>query len=192
MKKILSLLGMLVLVILPNTVFAHTHMTSSTPEEGSTITEPMKEIELTFDTAIESLSTITLTKDGAEVPLEVKAEGETLKGISSSELENGSYTADWKIIGEDGHEMEGTLAFTVQQEVKEEEPQSSKEDESAVNEAEDKDNQKADNEKAAQTEEQTESAGSEQAENSPVMTIILVAIGVIAVIGIVFLMKKKG
>jgi methionine-rich copper-binding protein CopC len=190
MKKILSLLGMLVLLILPNTAFAHTHMTSSTPEEGSTVTEPMKEIELTFDTAIESLSTITLTKDGAEVPLEVKAEGETLKGISSSEFENGSYTADWKIIGEDGHEMEGTLAFTVQQEVKEEEPRPSKEDESAVNEAED--NQKADNEKAAQTDEQTESAETEQAENSPVMTIILVAIGVIAVISIVFLMKKKG
>jgi copper resistance protein C len=190
MKKILSLLGMLVLVILPNTVFAHTHMTSSTPEEGSTITEPMKEIELTFDTAIESLSTITLTKDGAEVPLEVKAEGETLKGISSSELENGSYTADWKIIGEDGHEMEGTLAFTVKQEVKEDEPQSSKEDESAVNEADD--NQKAESEKAAQTDEQTENAESEQDEKSPVMTIILVAIGVIAVIGIVFLMKKKG
>ncbi|USK34596.1 copper resistance protein CopC [Bacillus sp. F19] len=188
MKKMLSLLGMLVLLILPNTAFAHTHMTSSTPEEGSTVTEPMKEIELTFDTAIESLSTISLTRDGAEVPLDVKAEGETLKGITSSELENGSYTADWKIIGEDGHEMEGTLAFTVQQEVKEEEPQSSKEDESAVN----KDNQKADNEKAAKTDEETENAESEQAKNSPVMTIILVAIGVIAVIGIVFLMKKKG
>lgn len=189
MKKILSLFGMLVLLILPNAAFAHTHMTSSNPEEGSTVTEPVKEIELTFDTPVESLSTMTLTKDGADVPLAVKAEGETLKGISSSELENGSYTADWKIIGEDGHEMEGTLAFSVQQEVKEEEPQpSTEDDESAVNE----DDQNAENEKTAQTDEQAENTESEQSENSPVMTIILVAIGVIAVISIVLLMKKKG
>ncbi|TDL80821.1 copper resistance CopC family protein [Peribacillus frigoritolerans] len=188
MKKILSLFGMLVLLILPNTAFAHTHMTSSNPEEGSTVTEPVKEIELTFDTPIESLSTMTLTRDGADVPLEVKAEGETLKGISSSELENGSYTADWKIIGEDGHEMEGTLAFTVQQEVKEEEPQPSTDDETAMNE----DDQNAENDKTAQTDQQAENAESERSENSPVMTVILVAIGVIAVIGIVLLMKKKG
>ncbi|MGG4490208.1 copper resistance protein CopC [Metabacillus idriensis] len=188
MKKILSLFGLFVLLILPNTVFAHTHMTSSNPVEGSTVTEPVKEIELTFDTPVESLSTMTLTRDGADVPLEVKAEGETLKGISSSELENGTYTADWKIIGEDGHEMEGTLAFTVQQEVKEEEPQPSDENESAVND----DDQNTENEKAAQTDEQAQAEESEQSENSPVMTIILVAIGVIAVIGIFFLMKKKG
>lgn len=183
MKKWISIAAMAVLLIFPNAVMAHTHMTSSLPEDGSTVTEPLKTIELTFDTKIESLSSMKLVKDGSEVPVEVKAEGEKLIGTPQGELENGAYTAEWKIIGEDGHEMEGTLAFNVQQEAAEEAPQTEEEPEdSGKSEGEAQEEQPAD--------EQTGSAEASE-EGSPVMTIALAAIGVLAVIFIISLMRKK-
>ncbi|MGD6792688.1 copper resistance CopC family protein [Metabacillus indicus] len=182
MKKWISIAAMAVLLIFPNAVMAHTHMTSSLPEEGSTVTEPLKTIELTFDTKIEPLSSMKLVKDGSEVPVEVKAEGEKLVGTPQNELENGAYTAEWKIIGEDGHEMEGTLSFNVQQEA-EEAPQTEEEPE---------DSGKSEEEAAKEqpADEQTGSAEASE-EGSPVMTIALAAIGVLAVIFIISLMRKK-
>lgn len=192
MKKITFMIGMLVLLIVPNAAFAHTHMTSSNPEEGSTVEKPIKEVVLTFDTKIESLSTITLKKDGSEIPLEVAAEGDTLKGTASNDLENGAYTADWKIVGEDGHEMEGTLSFKVQQEVEEEEPQTTNENEAAENNDSNDQSASEEDKKTEQTDEQSESTETEKSNNNSAMTITLVAIGVLAAAGIVFLMKKKG
>ncbi|MEK3805874.1 copper resistance CopC family protein [Bacillus sp. FSL H8-0547] len=182
MKKWISIAAMAVLLIFPNAVMAHTHMTSSLPEKGSTVTEPLKTIELTFDTKIEPLSSMKLVKDGSEVPVEVKAEGEKLIGTPQSELENGAYTAEWKIIGEDGHEMEGTLAFNVQQEAAEEAPQTEEEPEDSGKSEVAQEEQPAD--------EQTGSAEASE-EGSPVMTIALAAIGVLAVIFIISLMRKK-
>lgn len=193
MKKVPFIIGMILLFILPNVAFAHTNLTSSNPEEGSIITEPVNEIVLTFNTTVEPLSTIKLMKNGSDVPLEVKAEGDTLKGSLANELENGTYTADWKIIGGDGHEIDGTVSFEVQQEV-EEDPETTdaaEGDESQNEAASEKDQKEAvsEEEKSSQ---QTKSAETEQSNNNSTMTIVLVAIGVLAVAGIVFLMKKKG
>ncbi|MGP1909817.1 copper resistance protein CopC [Metabacillus sp. JX24] len=189
MKKWISIAAMAVLLIFPNAVMAHTHMTSSLPEDGSTVTEPLKTIELTFDTKIEPLSSMKLVKDGSEVPVEVKAEGEKLIGTPQGELENGAYTAEWKIIGEDGHEMEGTLAFNVQQEAAEEAPQT---DEEAPQTEEPGDSGESEEEAAKEqpADEQTGNAEASE-EGSPVMTIALAAIGVLAVIFIISLMRKK-
>lgn len=189
MKKWISIAVMAVLLIFPNAVMAHTHMTSSLPEEGSTVTEPLKTIELTFDTQIEPLSSMKLVKDGSEVPVEVKAEGEKLVGTPQNELENGAYTAEWKIIGEDGHEMEGTLSFNVQQEA-EEAPQTDEEAPQTEEEPEDSGKSEGEAAKEQPADEQTGSAEASE-ENSSVMPIALAAIGVLAVIFIISLMRKK-
>jgi copper resistance protein C len=36
-----------------------------------------------------------------------------LSGSAAEPLANGSYTVDWRIVGEDGHLIEGTYGFTV-------------------------------------------------------------------------------
>jgi methionine-rich copper-binding protein CopC len=190
MKKWISIAVMAVLLIFPNAVMAHTHMTSSLPEEGSTVTEPLKTIEMTFDTKIEPLSSMKLVKDGSEVPVEVTAEGEKLIGTPQRELENGAYTAEWKIIGEDGHEMEGTLAFNVQQEAAEEAPQS--DEETPQTEEKPEDSGKSEGEAAEEQPADEQTGNAEASEgNSPVMTIALAVIGVLAVIFIISLMRKK-
>lgn len=96
---------------------AHTELTSSVPASGQVVTVDLNEIILTFAGEIESLSTMTLMMDGKEVPLaSVKPEGDKMIGTLSSALNEGSYTIQWQIAGEDGHQITGDIPFTVQTE----------------------------------------------------------------------------
>ncbi len=104
-----------VFMLLPSVVSAHTSLSSSNPTEGQVITENLEQITLVFATTIEELSTMKLVKEGNEVALgEIKVENKQLIGSISKPLDNGSYTIQWKIIGEDGHPISGEINFTVQ------------------------------------------------------------------------------
>ena len=120
MKKFLFILvGMLVL--LPSIACAHTELTTSNPTSGQVVKEDLKEIVLTYEGKIESLSTMTLVKDGKEIPLvSVTPNDNQLIGTLSTALENGTYSVQWSIAGEDGHPISGEIPFTVQKVVKEE------------------------------------------------------------------------
>ncbi|KGM44805.1 copper resistance protein CopC [Neobacillus niacini] len=112
-KLIISMLC--VFMLLPSVVSAHTSLSSSNPTEGQVITENLEQITLVFATTIEELSTMKLVKEGNEVALgEIKVENKQLIGSISKPLDNGSYTIQWKIIGEDGHPISGEINFTVQ------------------------------------------------------------------------------
>jgi len=120
MKKLLFILvGML--VMLPSIASAHTELTTSNPTSGQVVKEDLKEIVLTYEGKIESLSTMTLVKDGKEIPLvSVTPNDNQLIGTVSTALENGTYSVQWSIAGEDGHPISGEIPFTVQKVVKEE------------------------------------------------------------------------
>ncbi|WHY66503.1 copper resistance CopC family protein [Neobacillus sp. SuZ13] len=120
MKKLLLILvGML--VMLPSIASAHTELTTSNPTSGQVVKEDLKEIVLTYEGKIESLSTMTLVKDGKEIPLvSVTPNDNQLIGTVSTALENGTYSVQWSIAGEDGHPISGEIPFTVQKVVKEE------------------------------------------------------------------------
>lgn len=64
MKKLLIIFISMMVLGLPSIVSAHTEITSSTPEAGQMVKEETKEVTLTFGGEIESLSTMTLLKDG--------------------------------------------------------------------------------------------------------------------------------
>ncbi|MNP45975.1 Copper resistance protein CopC [compost metagenome] len=70
---------------------------------------------MTFNTNLEKLSTFTLLDaQGQKVNVDtVAVEGELLKGTLKTPLPNGSYTVNWKIVGEDGHVIERSFTFTV-------------------------------------------------------------------------------
>ena len=114
MKKILWMTIACVLLF-GNSALAHTGLESSTPDQGSTITEKLEEITLTFLTKIEKTSSFTVTNSSGE---EVKVDGITvndnmLTGKVTDSLENGMYKINWKIIGADGHPIEGVIDFTL-------------------------------------------------------------------------------
>jgi copper resistance protein C len=90
-------------------------LSSSNPTEGQVVTENLEQITLDFATTIEELSKMELVKDGNKVALgEIKVENKQLIGRISKPLENGSYTIQWKIVGEDGHPINGEINFGVQ------------------------------------------------------------------------------
>jgi copper resistance protein C len=96
--------------------FAHSHLEDSSPKNGEIVTEPLTTITLSFETAIEPTSSFTLNDEkNVSIPLsEVSISGNQLIANVEENLINGAYTIHWKIIGEDGHPLEGEVPFTVE------------------------------------------------------------------------------
>lgn len=110
------------------TVSAHTGLTSSTPAEGEDITEDVYEIVLEFNSKIESTSTVKVFDESKEeITISTTQVSENvMTGGFLSPLDNGTYTVEWKIIGTDGHPIQGTYSFIVSQ-VELEEPEGTEE-----------------------------------------------------------------
>ncbi|TFD92866.1 copper resistance protein CopC [Jeotgalibacillus sp. R-1-5s-1] len=114
MKKYVMAVG-IGFLLSAQSAFAHTHMTGSSPEDGAVIETETTEISVQFDTPIEESGVITITDaNGQDVPVEeiTTGDGELIATLASP-LENGDFDAEWNIIGEDGHEMEGSFSFTI-------------------------------------------------------------------------------
>lgn len=114
MKK-LSLFTFIFFLALVNSAFAHTGLESSSPKNGDIITEELKQISLTFETKIEQGSTFELQNpNGETIPVEnISLSENQMIGNLINPLENGDYQANWKIIGADGHPIEGDFSFSV-------------------------------------------------------------------------------
>ena len=114
MKKLLLVMFIFMFTFATN-AFAHTHLESSSPENGQVVTEELREISLTFGGEIEKLSTFELSNtEGQSIPVESITVGEEqMTGTLTNPLENGNYTVDWKIVGADGHPIEGEFTFSV-------------------------------------------------------------------------------
>ncbi|WP_216479144.1 copper resistance CopC family protein [Paenibacillus brevis] len=116
MKKfyVVGVLLAFVLLVTPHSAFAHTHMVSSSPEKDEQVEQPIHQIQLDFHTDIAPLSSFTVTGEQGAIELEeIQVEGARMTGLLAGDLENGTYTVDWKIVGEDGHPMEGSYSFSV-------------------------------------------------------------------------------
>ncbi|MEK3981721.1 copper resistance CopC family protein [Psychrobacillus sp. FSL K6-2836] len=115
MKKILWM-TIACVFLFSNSALAHTGLESSTPAQGSTVTEKLNEITLTFLTKIEETSSFTLTNSSnEEMDLnDITVNDNILTGNVIESLENGAYQINWKIIGADGHPMEGVIDFVLE------------------------------------------------------------------------------
>ncbi|AZB41678.1 hypothetical protein CEF21_04835 [Bacillus sp. FJAT-42376] len=114
MKKIIVLLLFAFLTFHQTGALAHSELESSNPEQGAEVTEKLNQIDLTFSTKIEESSTFKVSKDGTEVPVQnVQINGSTLTGTLPEQMENGSYTVNWDIVGADGHVIKDSMEFTL-------------------------------------------------------------------------------
>ncbi len=186
MKKIFLLTWVFLLASMSN-AFAHTHLESSTPQDGEIIQEQLKQITLTFGTKIEQGSEFTLqNSEGVSIPVEnISVSENLLTGDLTNPLDNGDYQINWNIIGADGHVMEGNLAFTVdvpvtveeqntvEQSTEEVEPQTNVQENEAVNEA-------------------NQTGIEEDASTSSNIVPIMIGLLVVILIGsLLFMMKRK-
>lgn len=186
MKKTLLLLS--ALLVLPMTAQAHSVLEASTPADGEVVTEQLETIALDFSAGIEQGSTMSLTMDGEAVDFsEVAVMDDQLIGTPAQELLDGSYVVEYAVLSEDGHPVEGTMAFELEAGVTEQ----------ASAEAEDQEaeQQAADESEVVETEATEEAAASEQAapaeESGSNVTLIIAGLAIVLLIGAVVVMRKK-
>ncbi|SEM06159.1 hypothetical protein SAMN04488688_108136 [Paenibacillus sp. cl141a] len=114
--SVLLTLGLLLVLVFPTATWAHSKLESSTPAADAKITESVKEVNLSFNENIdENLSTLKVKNaQGEEVEVsEIKVNQNTMAGTLAAPLPSSSYTVEWKIVGGDGHPVDGTYAFEV-------------------------------------------------------------------------------
>ncbi|MDQ0428219.1 methionine-rich copper-binding protein CopC [Planomicrobium stackebrandtii] len=170
------------ILIFPFSVQAHTTLMSSTPAEGETVTEALDEVQLVFGTRIEEGSTMTIEGESGTLEFDgITVAEDSMTGEFSKPLANGNYRILWNIIGEDGHPIEGEIAFSISVEA-EEEPATAP----------------AAEEKAEEPAEQSVSASEEGAApevaeegSNLLVTSVLVLIAALVIFGIYKLLMKK-
>lgn len=115
MWKKLILPLFIVFFLFPSWSFAHTGLKEAKPAKDEIIQGTVKEIELSFNTKIEKGSTFTLKKSKEKaIPISfITVEEQKMKGSLEAPLADGTYEVQWKIIGADGHPIEGSYGFEV-------------------------------------------------------------------------------
>ncbi|MGQ0816004.1 MAG: copper resistance CopC/CopD family protein [Gemmatimonadota bacterium] len=117
------LLGILVLALafLPAQALAHLKLASSTPAHGDTVRTPVSEIVLNFTEAVEASFTTIVVIDAFGRELAVGTSVRAVGGARSQQyvvmfdtpIAGGAFTVSWKVVGKDGHAVNGMFDFVV-------------------------------------------------------------------------------
>lgn len=104
----------LVAATLVNPAFAHTQLKSTVPADGSTVATAPAEIVLTFSEPARLMALSIQKEGGAEQKIAaLPAAATATTKIAAPKLENGRYTLNYRVVGADGHVMNGKVTFTV-------------------------------------------------------------------------------
>ncbi|WP_142827044.1 copper resistance CopC family protein [Planococcus soli] len=180
LKKFFVILFLI--LILPFSVQAHTTLLSSTPAEGETITQALDEVQLVFGTRIEEGSTMSVEGESEAFEFDsIMVAEDSMAGEFSEPLANGNYRILWNIIGEDGHPIEGEIAFSVSVEAEEEPVTAPATEEKAEEPAE---------QSVSASEEGAAPEAAEEGSNLLVTTVLVLAAALV-IFGIYKLLTKK-
>lgn len=185
MKNILFLF-LSFLLLIPNLTSAHTALSSSNPKDGETISGPLNEFTLNFETEIEPISTMSVFKGEEEISFQqVEVKERQMIGTLSASLDNGSYVINWKIVGKDGHTITGEVPFIVQKVVEEEVQEQPTENQETLEKQEESIKEEVD-----QAENESQETKNKQS-NGLSTTLIIAVLGLILIIGFIFVFRKK-
>ena len=99
----------------PNAAYAHAALHHASPEAGSAVSEPPREVTLMFTETLEATFSAADVTDasGARVD-EGKAQisGSTIR-VGLKALPPGTYRVHWRVISVDTHRVEGNFTFNV-------------------------------------------------------------------------------
>jgi methionine-rich copper-binding protein CopC len=201
MVKKASLMFVALLFIFANQVFAHTNLKDSNPTDGEIVEEPLREIHLYFETKVEQNSTFELkNSDGGTIGLEeISIEEKSISGVLEEPLDNGSYSVFWKIIGVDGHPIEGKFTFEVQlpQQIDQDESEQTKPPEqepanqTAPEQAEQQKDPDKETERNNENKRNNEQIVKEQKSSTTLISSIVLILILIAIISIFWLIRRK-
>lgn len=113
-RRILQVVAAVVAFVAAQPAAAHSELRSSVPAAGAVLDCAPAQIELQFNEGV-MLTALRLHRvDGAEVELPRRAIREaTLETIALPPLEPGDFRAEWRIISPDGHDVGGSIPFSV-------------------------------------------------------------------------------
>ena len=94
---------------------AHSPLENTAPANGATLTEAPGEIVLNFAGSIR-LTRVTLTHAASETDLDLDGFNSFASdyAIPMQPSGEGTYQIEWRGLGDDGHPMNGTFSFTVE------------------------------------------------------------------------------
>ncbi|RAY13196.1 copper resistance protein CopC [Actinomadura craniellae] len=100
-------------VLLASPAAAHTRLISSNPAKNAKVAPP-SEVLLVFSDRIQHAKVLVKDTAGKEFQTgEARRDGPRVTQSLSGALPAGSYTVAYRVVGEDGHPIPGTLDFTV-------------------------------------------------------------------------------
>jgi copper transport protein len=95
--------------------WAHARLVSSTPADGEVLASPPRQVTIRFDDTVRALggTTVVANSDKRSVAAgKPRAQGRVLS-IPLRKLRDGDYTVRWSVLSDDGHTVDGVLAFAV-------------------------------------------------------------------------------
>ena len=97
---------------------AHDTLVSSDPGDGSTLAPSPEKVTLSYSADVLDVSpVIQIAEAGGDVVAEPTPEvdGSEVTGAIDEPLPAGDYEVRWRVVSSDGHPIEGTQTFTVEQ-----------------------------------------------------------------------------
>jgi methionine-rich copper-binding protein CopC len=109
-----ALLGVFASGVIATAAVAHTALTASTPSDGQTVAE-LDRVSLEFSGELLDIgASLTLVSEGAEpVELDVEHAAENRIEAAVPALDSGPHVLEWRVVAEDGHPIEGQIAFQI-------------------------------------------------------------------------------
>lgn len=93
--------------------WAHARLTMAVPAADSVVASAPAAVALTFNEPVMLIVCRVLGPDGNEVGGNAKARGLTLEVPLKAGLGAGRYTVNYRVAGDDGHAMAGSISFSV-------------------------------------------------------------------------------
>ena len=118
---IVGLLAVFAILVGTSPARAHAELESSDPKEGATLSSAPAAISFVFgEEILPEGNAVTLTDVAADTRLEVgpvEVEGDTVSVAWPSVSPAGEFRAAYRVVSADGHPIDGTITFTVEQAV---------------------------------------------------------------------------
>lgn len=193
-KKICVLLC-LMFAVAAGTVFAHSVLVSSQPKDGAIVKDPVSELKLTFNTKIEKVLSLKIREpqNGNEMSLKATSHGKVVEATLQNPLKKGSYEVHYRVIGEDGHAVEGEYAFIVKNSTEEQtnhaSPKDKSQDSSTGKSSVDQNDR--DDQAEGTLPNDNHSDAVDGSGGNPLMIGIVIALAIVVIITLVVLLKKR-
>src|SRR5256714_1618527 len=118
-SRLVILAALLFALVLPASASAHARLQSTTPQAGAALDRAPATVTVRFDEAVESaFGALTVTDaKGERVDdgrlMRLPGNGSAVSVALRRGLRDGAYTADYRVVSDDGHPVAGAFAFRV-------------------------------------------------------------------------------